>query len=73
VIAHPTQGLKEALGDAGIYVDRDDVDGWVAAITDLQDGRKYNAASKAVKARFKFLNFDKQLNDFHQWLISIMR
>jgi glycosyltransferase involved in cell wall biosynthesis len=27
-IAHPTPGLIEALGEAGTFVDRDDLDGW---------------------------------------------
>jgi glycosyltransferase involved in cell wall biosynthesis len=32
VIAHPTPGLREALGDAGTFVDRADVRVWVAAV-----------------------------------------
>jgi glycosyltransferase involved in cell wall biosynthesis len=28
VIAHPTPGLREALGDAGLFMDRSDIEGW---------------------------------------------
>lgn len=27
-ICHPTPGLQEAFGEAGIFIDRDDIDGW---------------------------------------------
>lgn len=51
VIAHPTAGLLESLGPAGIFVDRDDVDGWVRAIENLDDPDCYAAASAAARAR----------------------
>lgn len=35
VVAHPTPGLLESLGDAGVFVDRDDVDGWESAVRGL--------------------------------------
>ena len=50
VIAAPTPGLSESLGDAGTFVDRADTDGWVAAIRRLT-GKTWTAASKAAKAR----------------------
>lgn len=34
-IAHPTPGLKESLGDSGLFVDRDDVNGWVRMVEGL--------------------------------------
>lgn len=34
-IAHPTLGLKEAFGEAGIFYDRDDIAGWRAEIQRL--------------------------------------
>lgn len=51
VIAHPTPGLLESLGPAGIFIDRDDDDAWAAAIADLDKPRNYAAASKAARAR----------------------
>lgn len=51
VIAHPTPGLRESLGDAGVFVDRDDTDGWVEQIRRLDDPGEYAAASAASLAR----------------------
>lgn len=51
VIAHPTDGLRESLGDAGVFVDRDDVDGWERALRYLLDGRHWKAASRKAKQR----------------------
>ena len=51
VIAHPTDGLREALGAAGTFVDRDDLDGWSASLQRLLDGRRWRAASKRAAVR----------------------
>jgi hypothetical protein len=51
VIAHPTPGLIESLGDAGTFVHRDDVDGWVAAIEALDDPASYHDASAKASRR----------------------
>ena len=51
VIAHPTPGLQESLGAAGTFCDRDDVDGWEAALRRLLDGRRWRAAARRAKAR----------------------
>lgn len=56
VIAHPTDGLKESLGDAGIFIDRDDHKSWIKAIDQLMSSpTKYATASKKAKARAKEL------------------
>src|SRR5690606_41269633 len=49
-IALPTDGLKEALGDAGTYVDRDDIDAWEQALRPLL-GRGWKNASRKASAR----------------------
>ncbi|GAB3209835.1 hypothetical protein GCM10027294_25800 [Marinactinospora endophytica] len=49
-IAAPTDGLREALGDAGTFIAVDDVDGWEAALRDLL-GNGWEAASKCALAR----------------------
>lgn len=33
VVAHPTPGLTESLGAAGIFADRDDLDSWLSVLT----------------------------------------
>jgi len=50
-IAHPTPGLREALGPAGIFVDRSDPEAWVATIRVLDDEKAYAAASRLARAR----------------------
>lgn len=51
VVANPTDGLRESLGDAGIFVDRRDLKGWVAAIQRLSDPDEWALASEAARRR----------------------
>lgn len=52
VVAHPTRGLCESLGEAGIFADRRDVDAWQAALGRLLGDRaEYRLASKRARAR----------------------
>ncbi|MFB7647132.1 glycosyltransferase family 4 protein [Streptomyces sp. NPDC056084] len=51
VVAHPTPGLCESLGEAGIFVDRNDVDGYEAVLRKLTTPAEYRLASKRAKAR----------------------
>jgi glycosyltransferase involved in cell wall biosynthesis len=51
VVAHPTEGLCESLGEAGIFVDRNDVDGYEAVLRKLRQAAEYRLASKRAKAR----------------------
>jgi glycosyltransferase involved in cell wall biosynthesis len=50
-VAHPTPGLLESLGDAGIYVDRADGQGWLDAIERLHDPTEWAVASARASAR----------------------
>ncbi|MFD9949690.1 glycosyltransferase family 4 protein [Nonomuraea sp. NPDC059023] len=51
VVAHPTPGLRESLGDAGIFADRDEPEAWVAEIRRLRKLPVWKAASKRAKTR----------------------
>ncbi|MFG2001689.1 glycosyltransferase family 4 protein [Spirillospora sp. NPDC048911] len=51
VIAHPTPGLRESLGAAGTFCDREDVDAWAVALRKLLDGRSWRPASRKALAR----------------------
>lgn len=51
VIAHPTPGLLESLGEAGTFCDRDDLDAWEAAIRQLATPNTYRQATKTAVAR----------------------
>jgi len=67
VIAHPTPGLKESLGDAGVFVDREDLEGWSLELKRLMtDPVHYATASKKAKARARSLETQtaQDLQDF---------
>jgi glycosyltransferase involved in cell wall biosynthesis len=51
VVAHPTPGLIESLGEFGIFADRADIAQWVEALTRLRNARTWNAASRKARAR----------------------
>lgn len=65
-IVSPTLGLREALGDAGTYVDRADLDGWEKALRSILTPRRYGAMSKLALARSDALQAmaEKELTDF---------
>lgn len=48
-IAHPTQGLTEALGDGGTFCGREDIRAWTAALAGLTTAKGWAEAS--VRAR----------------------
>lgn len=51
VVAHPTPGLLESLGSAGIFVDRGDLAGWRAALDALADPDAWGEASANARDR----------------------
>lgn len=68
VIAHPTPGLTESLGDAGIFCDRKNIDAWEQAINGLLKPRAYAAAGKRAKARAAELD---PAADLERWCASM--
>lgn len=65
VIAHPTIGLKENLGYAGVFRDRDDVDAWEQDIISLMENKAlYDELSKLCKKRSLELDTDRELEEF---------
>jgi glycosyltransferase involved in cell wall biosynthesis len=67
VIAAPTFGLKENLGEAGIFIDRNDTKAWAKEIKRLyEDDNYYAERCKIAKeaAAKKALIAEKQLQDF---------
>ncbi len=56
VIAHPTEGLKEALGVAGIFCDRDHLAAWEAELRRLHTPRGWSLSSKAMLSHAKTLD-----------------
>lgn len=51
VIAHPTPGLVECLGAAGIFADRGDLSAWRTEVERLHDPDEWATASKRAVAR----------------------
>lgn len=67
VIATPTAGLKENLGDAGIYARRgsNEITRWKDALSKLlNDKAFYDEMSKKSANRSKFFNSDEELKTF---------
>lgn len=70
-IAHPTAGLIESLGAAGIFVDRDDVHRWLAEIERLHDSEEWRHASTRSLARSVELDPADDLERFAKHLLFI--
>lgn len=73
VIAHPTPGLLESLGDAGTFCDRDDLDAWEAAIRSLSTLNVYRIASKAASARAAGLDPQAELDTWVEAMEGVAR
>ena len=72
VIANPTPGLKEALGNAGIFCYREDVSAWVREIKKLtEDASYYQSVSERCRARARELDPVPQMDQFAMWLSKI--
>lgn len=72
-IASPTPGLKESLGDSGVFANYDDVAGYVEAIRYLDVPENYQKHSKAAKARAKVVTdaFKSQLEILEERLHTL--
>lgn len=65
VIAHPTPGLVESLGDAGIFIDRRDSHGWLDTIGSLMsDPGEWQRWSARASARADRLDPQADLDRF---------
>ena len=70
-VAHPTPGLKESLGDSGTFVDRNDIDGWVAALRGLEDRAAYERVSALALKRSEELNPARAIDNLEGRMVSI--
>jgi len=72
VIAHPTPGLKESLGSAGLFADRADPEAWAVLIRRLRTDRVlYERQSRLAARRARELEPKPQLEAFTQWIESL--
>lgn len=67
-IAHPTPGLRESLGQAGLFADRDDLDAWAAHLEHLSVPANWTAASHRSRARADALTPDV---DCGRWVTAV--
>lgn len=69
VVVSPTPGLRECCGGAAVYVDRSDLDGWVASLRKLKDDPEfYNRRSKVALERARALDPRPVCNQIEDWL-----
>jgi glycosyltransferase involved in cell wall biosynthesis len=73
VVAHPTPGLHESLGDAGIFCDRNDINAWQAAVRRLHSPAVYPKASRAAAARAAGLDPAAELDTWAEALEEVAR
>lgn len=71
VISSGTEGLRENCGNAGIYVDRDNIEKWIKEIKKLDKPENYKKASKLAKDRSRELDPVNELNEFNNWLCTL--
>jgi glycosyltransferase involved in cell wall biosynthesis len=71
-IAHPTPGVEEAMGDAAIYVDRDDIAGWQHAIQRLDEASGYSEWSCRAMDRCAQLAPDAEIADLERLLVAVV-
>jgi glycosyltransferase involved in cell wall biosynthesis len=70
-IAHPTPGMREAMGDAALWTDRNDVDAWVDRISRMDDSVEYARASRLARARFEMLDPETEIDALEQALLEL--
>jgi glycosyltransferase involved in cell wall biosynthesis len=71
VIAHPTPGLREALGEAGTFVDRADCRAWAATVRGLyRNGPRREEATAAAVERSAFLA-DQTRHELKLWTAAV--
>jgi glycosyltransferase involved in cell wall biosynthesis len=69
VVVSPTPGLKECCGGAAVYLERDDLEGWVRTLRLLKsDTDFYNSRSKVAVERARALDPKPTLERIEAWL-----
>lgn len=68
VIATPTFGLLENIGKSGIFVQRENIQGWMDAINKLDGKKEYQEASAHAKKRAIELHPKEKLEGLEKWV-----
>lgn len=72
VIANPVPGLIEALGDAGLFADRNQPDEWVQHIEALANRGRYQLQAGRCLRRAHALNPQTELQAFERFLTNFL-
>lgn len=74
VIASPTPGLKESLGNSAIFVDLQNIEEWRKAIEYLSNKKNYYVHSGLAQERARYLSkeFDNQINALENKLLEML-
>jgi len=70
-IAHPSGGVREAMGDAAFWADRDDVNAWVDAVEALDDPDVYGRYAQLALDRVNDLDPCREFDELEQQLIGL--
>lgn len=70
VICTPTPGLQEALGEAGIYIERN-IELWASKIKQLDNEKTYNIHSELALKRANEVNPDKELKVLTKFIENV--
>lgn len=73
VIASPTFGLIENIGNSGIFVERDNLQGWMEAIKKLDGKKEYQDASEYAHKRAMELHPSKKLESMEKWVSKFVQ
>lgn len=68
VICTDTFGLRENVGNNGIFVERNDINQWILEIKKLDGKKEYTAASDAARKRAKELDSKPKLEKLRHWV-----
>ncbi|MET9818336.1 glycosyltransferase family 4 protein [Streptomyces sp. NPDC006355] len=72
VIAAPLPGIREALGEAAVYVPREDPDGWVGQVLRLDDEAAYAEASARALEHTAGVDYPADLAAFERACTDIV-
>lgn len=72
-IAHPTAGVREAMGDAVLWADRVDVDAWIEHIRQLDDPTEYATRSRRAREQFERLDPKQEIDELERALLGLRR
>lgn len=71
VIAHPTPGLREALGDAGVFLDRDDHRAWPPMVRELHQATARRARLTAAARERSALLERQSRTELRTWVDTL--